>query len=309
MARPPRPPLIRSLDGVSASCVALPAGDWPTVLEFLAQRLPTLSREDWAGRMAAGTVLDEQAQPLAADAPYPRGNGRRLFYYRHVPGEPEPPHGEQIVFQDDHLVVADKPHFMPVTPGGRYVHGSLLVRLKRRLGIDTLSPLHRIDRETAGLVAFAVQPAHRDAYQALFRDRAVDKVYEAVAPYRADLALPRTHRSRLAEDDARFFVSREVPGVPNSETHIELIARHGALAHYRLRPITGRRHQLRVHMSALGVPLAGDAFYPRVLRGPHEPDDPTQPLQLLARMLAFEDPVTGQPRRFESGLRLQALAV
>jgi tRNA pseudouridine32 synthase/23S rRNA pseudouridine746 synthase len=309
MARPPRPPLIRSRDGVSASCVALPAGDWPTVLDFLAQRLPALSRSEWAERMAEGTVVDEQARALAVDAPYPRGNGQRLFYYRHVPHEPEPPHSEQIVFQDEHLVVADKPHFMPVTPGGRYVHSSLLVRLKRRLGIDTLSPLHRIDRETAGLVAFAAQPAHRDEYQALFRDRAVEKIYEAVAPYRDDLTLPRTHRSRLVEDADRFFVSHEAPGAPNSETQIELIARHGALAHYRLRPITGRRHQLRVHLAALGVPIAGDAFYPRVLRGPDEPDDLSQPLQLLARALAFDDPVTGQRRHFESQLRLQALAV
>ena len=309
MARPPRPPLIHSRDGVSASCVALPAGDWPTLLDFLAQRLPALSRAEWAKRMAAGTVLDEQAHPLAVDSPYPRGNGQRLFYYRHVPDEAEPPLSEQVIFQDDCLVVADKPHFMPVTPGGRYVRSSLLVRLKRRLGIDTLSPLHRIDRETAGLVAFAVQPAHRDAYQALFRDRAVDKVYEAVAPYRADLALPRTHRSRLAEDAQRFFVSHEVPGEPNSETRIDCIVRHGALAHYRLQPITGRRHQLRVHMAALGVPIAGDAFYPRVLRGPEEPDDPSQPLQLLARTLAFDDPVTGERRSFESRLRLHALAV
>ncbi len=308
MARPPRPPLIPSRDGVSASCVALPAGDWPTVLDFLAQRLPALSRSEWAERMAAGTVVDEQARPLAVDAPYPRGNGQRLFYYRHVPHEPEPPHSEQIIFQDEHLVVADKPHFMPVTPGGRYVHSSLLVRLKRRLGIDTLSPLHRIDRETAGLVAFAVQPAYRDAYQALFRDRAVEKIYEAVAPYRDDLTLPCTHRSRLVEDADRFFVSHEAPGTPNSETRIELIARHGARAHYRLRPITGRRHQLRVHMAALGVPIAGDAFYPRVLRGPDEPDDLSQPLQLLARTLAFDDPVTGERRHFESQLRL-ALAV
>ncbi len=309
MSRPPRPPLIPCLDGVSASCVALPAGPWHTVLDFLVQRLPALSRDEWAARMAGAMVLDEQARPLAVDTPYPRANGQRVFYYRHVPDEPEPPHSEAVVFHDDCLVVADKPHFMPVTPGGRHVHGSLLVRLKRRLGLDTLSPLHRIDRETAGLVAFAVQPAHRDAYQALFRDRAVDKVYEAVAPFRADLALPLTYRSRLAEDARRFFVSHEVPGAPNSETRIERMARHGDQAHYRLRPITGRRHQLRVHMAALGMPIAGDAFYPRVLRGPHEPDDPTQPLQLLARTLAFDDPVTGQRRTFESRQRLSALAV
>ena len=210
------------------------------------------------------------------------------------------------MFQDDWLVVADKPHFMPVTPSGRFVQRSLLVRLKRRLGLPDLSPVHRIDRETAGLVVFAVQPHTRDAYQALFRDRRVQKVYEAVAPHRAELALPRTHRSRLAPDAERFFISREVPGEPNSETHIERAAVFGPHALYRLQPVTGRRHQLRLHLHALGVPILGDGFYPAVLRGPGAPDDAERPLQLLARALMFDDPFTGTARRFESTLTLAA---
>ena len=153
---------------------------------------------------------------------------------------------------------------------------------------------------------FAVQPHTRDAYQALFRDRRVQKVYEAVAPHRADLALPCTHRSRLEPDAERFFISREMPGEPNSETHIERAAVFGAHALYRLQPVTGRRHQLRLHLHALGVPILGDGFYPTVLRGPGAPDDAERPLQLLARALMFDDPFTGTARRFESTLTLAA---
>ena len=188
MSRPPRPPHLPLREGVSASCLVAQPGDaGASVLDLLAARLPALSRADWAERLHGGEVLNADGDPLAADAPC--RPGQRLYYYRRLHDEPAPLHSERIVFQDDWLVVADKPHFMPVTPSGRFVQRSLLVRLKRRLGLPDLSPVHRIDRETAGLVVFAVQPHKRNAYQALFRDRRVQKVYEAVAPHRADLAL------------------------------------------------------------------------------------------------------------------------
>ena len=306
MSRPPRPPHLPLRDGVSASCLVAQPGDaGASVLDLLAARLPALSRADWAERLHGGEVLNADGDPLAADAPC--RPGQRLYYYRRLDDEPEPLHTERIVFQDDWLVVADKPHFMPVTPGGRFVRRSLLVRLKQRLGIDALSPIHRIDRDTAGLVVFAVQPGTRAAYQALFRERRVDKLYEAVAPHRPELAFPRTHQSRLEPDPERFFVSREVPGPPNSETHMERAQVRGPHALYHLRPVTGQRHQLRLHMHALGLPILGDAFYPQVRHASGAPDDQARPLQLLARGLAFTDPVTGQARSFESALRLTAI--
>lgn len=307
MSRPPRNPLIPTRHGVSASCVALPqppagTAPWTSVLDFLAQRLPKVDRHAWTERLTRGEVLDEQGQPVAPDAPY-RG-GTRLHYYRTLHAEPEVPFTESVLHQDAHLLVVDKPHFLPVTPGGRYVQQSLLVRLKQRLDLPELSPIHRIDRETAGLVLLSVRAQDRAAYQALFRDRVVDKVYEAIAPFDAAVALPRVHRSRMAEDPARFYRMTEVPGEPNSETAIDLLEQRGAWARYRLAPVTGKRHQLRVHMAALGLPLAGDQFYPSVLRGPDEAEDFANPLRLLARGIAFSDPVTGEPRRFESGLKL-----
>ena len=305
MAFAPRPPDLPTRDGVGPSTIAVPAGPWPTVLDFLADRLPALSHNDWAARLAAGEVLCDNGEPIAATSAC--RPGLRLHYYRHLPNEPEATHSESIVFQDEWLVVVDKPHFMPVTPSGGFLQRSLLVRLKRQLGLDHLSPIHRIDRETAGLVAFAVQPSTRSAYQGLFRDRLVQKAYDAVAPHRPDLALPCTRASRLEPDPDRFFVSREVSGPPNSHTRIELAAAHNTLAHYKLYPVTGQRHQLRVHMAALGIPIMGDSFYPHVRRGPDEPDDTRVPLQLLASHLAFNDPVTGQRREFNSSLKLQAI--
>ncbi len=299
MTRPARPPL-PTRNGVSPSSVALPSGPWLTVLDFLAERLPAVSRTEWQARMHAGDVLDDDGLPVPPQAPYRPQT--RLHYWRALPFEHTIPFQEDIVFMDEHLVIADKPHFLPITPKGRYVQETLLVRLKRRLNIDTLVPIHRLDRETAGLIAFTVQPHERNVYQALFRERAVDKVYEAVAPLRADLALPLSHRSRLV-DSAHFMAMEEAPGEANSETLVELqqARPEQGLGLYRLSPHTGKRHQLRAHMHALGIPIVNDRIYP-VLQAadPLDAPDWRHPLQLLARHLAFDDPVTGQRRSFTS---------
>jgi tRNA pseudouridine32 synthase/23S rRNA pseudouridine746 synthase len=287
-------------NGVSPSSVALPSGPWATVLDFMAERLPAVSRNEWQARMHAGDVLDDDGLPVPPQAPYRPQT--RLHYWRALPFEHAIPFQEDIVFMDEHIVIADKPHFLPITPKGRYVQETLLVRLKRRLNIDTLVPIHRLDRETAGLIAFTVQPHERNVYQALFRERAVDKVYEAVAPLRADLALPLSHRSRLV-DSAHFMAMEEAPGEPNSETLVELqqARPEQGLGLYRLSPHTGKRHQLRAHMHALGIPIVNDRIYP-VLQAadPLDAPDWRHPLQLLARHLAFDDPVTGRRRNFTS---------
>lgn len=309
MSRPPKLELPLR-DGVSASALACPAGPWLRLVDFLAERLPLVGREDWLARLARGEVLDAQGLPLRPDAPY-RGDGRRLYYYRMLAEEPVIPFEEQIVFQDDFLLVADKPHFLPVTPKGRYVQQTLLTRLKRRTGIATLTPIHRLDRETAGLTVFAIQPQTRDAYQRLFRERAVEKVYEAVAPApeAAGCALhfPLRYESRLEERREAFMQMQELPGEANARTEIRLLARlDRGRAHYELRPETGRKHQLRAQMSALGLPIAGDRIYP-VLQPAETGADFSEPLQLLARRLAFDDPCLGRRREFHSGLTLKAL--
>ena len=285
--------------GVGPSCVGLPAGPWRTITDFLVEHFPAISRETWLARMASGHVVDEFGERVTPERAYP--NHLRVYYYRDVPGETLIPFEETVLHQDEHLVVADKPHFLPVTPSGNYLQETLLVRLKNRLNIDTLVPIHRIDRETAGLVMFSVQPAERDAYGSLFRQHVVEKNYEAIAPWRGDIDFPLTRKSRIVQDEP-FFRQRETAGTPNSETRIDVMEKIGGLARYALSPVTGKKHQLRVHMNALGLPILNDRMYPPVAQTPD--DDYATPLQLLAKSIAFVDPVTGQARRFHSRLTL-----
>lgn len=295
--------------GVSASCLAMPrlrSSPWETVLDHLVHRLPSVSRDQWLERMQAGTVLDEAGRPLPPQAPY--SPGARVYYWRELPNEAPIPFREEILFEDEWLVVADKPHFLPVTPGGRYIRETLLVRLKHRLNCPDLSPLHRIDRETAGLVVLCKRPQDRDAYQRLFRERRVSKTYDAIAPWRASMTFPLTRCSHIREDEQAFYRMRESKSeeelAPNSQTHIAVTEVRGDWALYTLQPVTGKRHQLRVHMNELGLPLLGDQFYPTVRREPGEAEDFAEPLRLLAKEIAFTDPVNGTERLFQSRQRL-----
>jgi len=281
--------------GVSPSCVGLPAGPWPTITDFLLQRFPAIMREVWLQRMQDGLVVDEFGAAVTPERRY-RGH-MRVYYYRALDEEPRVPFEATVLFQDEHLVVADKPHFLPVTPSGHYLQETLLVRLKNSLGLNNLIPIHRIDRETAGLVLFSIKPTERDAYQALFRQHEVTKHYEAIAPWREGLGFPLTRKSRIVQGEP-FFRQAEAPGESNSETRIRVLEMSGDKARYALSPVTGKKHQLRVHMNALGIPIVNDRMYPPVQPTPD--DDYRHPLQLLAKSIAFEDPVTGQARQFDS---------
>lgn len=286
-----------TVDGLSPSCVALPHGPWATILDFLCERFAQVPRATWIERMHSARVMDAQGGLVTADRPYAKE--LRIWYYRELAQEAPIAAQARVLFQDELLVIADKPHFLPVIPSGRYVRETLLVRLKHELGIDTLTPIHRIDRETAGLVAFAVQPATRGAYQGLFEQRQVKKQYEAIVHWPPPQPLPAVYRSRM---QAEFMRSQEVPGEPNSETSIQVLETRATVARLRLGPHTGRKHQLRVHCCALGVPIVGDGIYPTLL--PEGADDLAHPLQLLAQTLAFTDPVTGVERQFTSQQQL-----
>lgn len=284
-------------DGVSASRVGLPHGQWRTLGEFFAARFPDVPAYRWVERSAKGEVMDERGVQLTMDSPF-RG-GASIYYYRERAIETPIPFHEKILFFDEELLVVDKPHFLPVTPGGRFLRETLLVRLKRATGRETLSPIHRLDRETAGVMMFSVNPATRSLWQSLFRHGLVEKTYEAIASasLHAGLHFPVERRSRIVRDQ-QFFRMREVDGEPNSHTRIELIEQRGLHALYRLHPFTGKMHQLRVHMNALGLPLMNDGFYP-VARAAGD-DDFSRPLKLLAKSLKFTDPVAGVGRYFES---------
>jgi tRNA pseudouridine32 synthase / 23S rRNA pseudouridine746 synthase len=293
-------------NGVGASSVALPPGAWPTLLDFMIERFPGISRQEWLARFHRGDILDEACNPVEAEAAY-RPTGK-LHYYRRAEDEPRVPFQETVLFQDEYLVVADKPHFLPVISTGRYVRESLLVRLKEKLKIDTLSPLHRIDRDTAGVVLFVIQPPMRDRYMELFRRRSIKKYYEAIAPHRSDLSFPITCRNRLV-DSAVFMQMQVIDGEPNSESSIDILETQGDLSLYSLRPITGKRHQLRAHMASLGIPIVNDRIYPRLLPASKAPaefaEEYAKPLQLLAKRVTFVDPISGVERCFESARTLE----
>lgn len=287
-------------EGVSASRVYLPANQTHSnLLAFFISQFPRIDESEWIKRFDEGLVMDRDGQSLSANDAYQPNT--HLLYFRRLDREPEIPFEEQILYQDNHILVADKPHFLPVTPTGLYLHQTLLNRLKKKTGIPSLSPIHRIDRDTAGLVIFSINPAERAQYQNLFRDRVVGKVYEAVAPYIKEVAekLPLTYRSRL-EQSEHFLQMREVEGDPNADTLIELEDLGGAWAKYRLTPGSGKKHQLRCHLNTLGIPIKNDQIYP-ILTPYQEYDlDFTKPLQLLAKEIAFQDPITGEPRVFKS---------
>lgn len=283
--------------------VRLPAtGSWATVREYLVERLSGAGAGRVEALFDAGLVVGADGRPVAPDAPY--APGMFVWFHRELAPEVPVPFAIDVVYRDEHIVVADKPHFLATTPRGSHISETALARLRRDLGIQTLTAAHRLDRLTAGLVLFTVRPAERGAYQTLFRDRRVRKVYEAIAPCEPAPELPVTVRSRIVKERG-VLTAREVPGEPNAVSRIELAGQRGGLGRYRLVPATGQTHQLRVHMNALGVPILGDPLYPRIA-APVPAGDFRRPLQLLARELEFTDPVTGAEHRFRSGRTLAA---
>lgn len=291
----------RSPSNMRPSTLHLPQGDWPTVLDCLCAHFPAINREVWLQRMARGRVLDAEGAPIGPAHVY--RVGLRVHYFREVVAETPIPFVETVLYVDEHLLVADKPHFLPVMPAGEYVEQTLQARLAKRLGNADLVPLHRIDRHTAGLVLFSCNRQSRGQYQALFRERQIDKRYEALAPALPELDFPLRRATRLAAGEP-FFRMQEVAGMANTETRIEVAQQLGEHWLYGLYPVTGKKHQLRVHMAALGAPIVNDPFYPEISEGPDAPDDYSRPLKLLAQGLAFIDPLSGEQRRFASRLSL-----
>ncbi|WP_231970377.1 pseudouridine synthase [Polynucleobacter necessarius] len=287
-------------EGVLASRVFLPADQsHPNLLQFFIAQFPHIQAKEWAQRFEDGLILDIEGRSLSGTDPYLPNT--HLMYFRSLVREPEIPFEEEIIYQDEHILVADKPHFLPVTPSGLYLHQTLLNRLRKKTQISSLSPVHRIDRDTAGLVIFSIIPQERAQYQNLFRDRAVKKVYEAIAPFSRALVdqLPMTYTSRLEESE-HFLQMQEVAGDPNTDTLIELIEQKGAMARYRLSPGSGKKHQLRCHLNALGIPIRNDQIYPILTPYQKYELDFSKPLQLLAKELEFQDPVAGEKRAFQS---------
>jgi tRNA pseudouridine32 synthase/23S rRNA pseudouridine746 synthase len=269
-------------------------------------------------RLRGGVVVDElrarwgddaAAKVLAGEVVLPDGTvvtettvlrpGAHVYYYRELRDEVPVPFDIPVLYRDDDIVVVDKPHFLATMPRGRHVAQTAVVRLRRELDLPELSPAHRLDRLTAGVLLLTTRREIRGAYQTLFSRGLVSKTYLARAEVNPDLELPTVLRNRIVKQRGQLQAFAE-PGEPNAETLVE----HLGDGVYRLTPRTGRTHQLRVHMASLGLPILGDPLYPIVIDIAQ--DDFTQPLQLLAHSLEFDDPMTGNRRQFESQRRLTA---
>lgn len=281
------------------------------LLEFLCLQFPRISPDIWQQRFAEGKIHWFGGEVVKADTAF--SPSRRLCYYREVTAEPKIPFRETLVYQDEHILIACKPHFLPVTPGGDYVNECLLERLKQQHQLPDLVAVHRLDRETAGLVLFSKKPASRAAYYQLFASGQIQKSYLAVA------ALPKSQsaedrsqltpgqewlvENRLGKSEPRFLM-QQVAGEVNARSQIRLLDMDQNLGLFQLTPFTGKTHQLRVHMLGLGLPLLYDKYYPALL--PKQALDFSEPLQLLAKSLSFTDPISGKALQFYSERQLQS---
>jgi len=289
--------IAKSPSRVSLPCIDKP---YPSIMEFLAERFPRVSRSSWETRITECKVLDEEGMPITTETPFvPQ---KRLFYFREVADEPRVPLQEKILFQNDEILVACKPPFLPVIPSGPYVNECLLNRLRITTGNNNLVPLHRIDRETSGLVLFSMNKETRGLYGGLFLNGTIEKTYEALSAVTRN---PETTdwivENRLVDDDV-WFRTKVVPGAVNARSKIKLVDLKNNRAHFLLNPLTGKKHQLRVHMSGLGFRIMNDRYYPELL--PKQEDDLNNPLQLIARRVRFTDPVSGKEMEFESERKL-----
>lgn len=284
--------------GVGATRLHVPLrGEWPTVAAYMVERFFHLDPERLLVRFDRGDIVAKDGSPLTRDTPL--GAEEFVWYYREPPVEGVVPFEIEVLHRDDDLVVIDKPHFLPTTPGGRFLQNSALVRLRNLLDNPELAPIHRLDRATAGLLMFSARPATRGAYQLMFERRQVQKVYEAVSARPAEWdagAYPLVYRNHIVKHRGQVRVQVEPDLTPNAETLIEVQHADDHVVHTVLRPHSGKMHQLRVHLAALGLGILHDGFYPDLL--PETPDDFDRPLQLLARELEFVDPLSGEDRVF-----------
>ncbi len=267
-----------------------------TVLEYLIIKFPYIKAQVWRQRIADGKIHFHDGSLITVQSLFQPQ--QRVYYYREVESEPTIPFKETVIFQDQHILVAYKPHFLSVTPGGIYVNECLQNRLRRSTGIETLQAVHRLDRGTAGVVIFSINSDTRNRYHNLFETRQIHKTYQAIANISDDEKLIGQEwvvKKRIVQAEPHFRM-QVTEGGANSHSVIRCLQQSTQKALFELNPVSGKTHQLRLHMQALGWPIINDKYYPQLQ--PQSADDYSAPLQLLAKKLQFIDPVSQHPRCF-----------
>lgn len=287
-------------NGINASKLVLPKqGNWETISQYVLERFPHIPANKLLSRFEKGEIVANDGTKISTQSKF--GSQDTIWYYRQLPKEKPIPFAIKILYQNEHLLVVDKPHFLPTTPNGRYLQETALTRLRKQLKLPELIPIHRLDRMTAGVLLLSINPATRGAYQTLFEKKQITKTYEALTQHQTTLQLPHAVRNRLKKSK-NFLLTQIVPGEPNSETKIISAQSLGSLTRYILQPTTGKTHQIRIHMAGLGLGILNDTFYPTLL--PDQPDDYTKPLQLLAKKISFQDPIINKPVTYETTFQL-----
>ena len=314
-----------------------------TIADYLIARFYPNDPQIIHARFDTGEVRLDDGTILTSDSPYMPGE--RIWYFRELADEPQLPSDMPVLYEDEHVLAIDKPHFLPTTPRGSYIAQTALTKLRVREQNPRLIPIHRLDRPTAGVLLFAKTVEARRPFQMMFQHRQVSKTYRAVAPVPADATAAeqalsaeglqvRSHIQKIRDQLQVQQLSEEqcaAQGVePNTLTTVKILRTFTPSARavegwrteptlnenrewkkqewalYDLAPRTGKTHQLRAHLNLLGSPILGDVLYPQVL--PDSPDRPEYPLQLLAYSLHFEHPITGERVDLYSGRSLAAAA-
>ena len=331
-------PLVEELPAELAPSKTAPNNTAPnntapaTIADYLIARFYPNDPQIIHARFNTGEVRLDDGTILTSDSPYMPGE--RIWYFRELADEPQLPSDMPVLYEDEHVLAIDKPHFLPTTPRGSYIAQTALTKLRVREQNPLLIPIHRLDRPTAGVLLFAKTVEARRPFQMMFQHRQVSKTYRAVAPVPADAAAAeqalsaeglqvRSHIQKIRDQLQVQQLSEQecaAQGVePNTLTTVKILRtftpsaqavegwraepnREWAL--YDLAPHTGKTHQLRAHLNMLSAPILGDVLYPQVL--PDAPDRPEYPLQLLAYSLHFEHPITGERVDLYSGRSLTA---
>lgn len=301
-------PIIDSLpmkSGVSPSKVYLPKNTtYTSVFDYLCVTFCHISRQCWQERFADGQIfapMQDKFVVLNTQSSYQTFQDGYIYYYRSLKKETPVPFAHHVIFENERLMVVDKPHFLTMTPAGNYVKETLLSRLKDETNNSELSPIHRLDKDTAGLVLFCKDKKYRSTYQSLFdithHNHSIKKIYHAIAPFKKELILPMTLNLHIERGDP-FYTMKVSDGVPNSQTVIDIVDKKDNFAKYQLIPITGKLHQLRVHLNHLGIAIKNDPFYPSLCH--RQPSDFDSPLQLLSKYIYLVDPVDNADYFFKS---------